>query len=103
MLPAQSTNSSLRGQVTDPSEATTRESQVAAIKNWKNLLYKATSNSSVEYFLTNLVRGAYRIDVEMPGFHTLIQPDVALHVQDAQELKNVIRRAFYRTVGRRGA
>ena len=86
VLRAQSTNTSVTGRVTDPSKATIAEAHVAAINNGANFSYETSTNSSGEYFLTNLPPGTYRLDVEMAGFKKLIRPDLTLHVQDALEI-----------------
>ncbi|HVI10301.1 MAG TPA: carboxypeptidase regulatory-like domain-containing protein [Candidatus Binatia bacterium] len=82
-LCAQSTNASLSGSVTDPSKARIIGATVAAINSSMNVRTEARTNSAGEYYLPNLVPGAYRIEVGETGFKTLIRPEVILHVQDA--------------------
>lgn len=86
LLRAQSVNASLTGRVTDPSRGAIAEARVAAINAGTNFQYASSTNSSGEYFLTNLPPGSYRIEVEKSGFRKLIRPDVILHVQDALEI-----------------
>ena len=86
VLPAQSTNGSFNGRVSDPSKARVVDATVAAISVDTNLRYKTATNANGEYTLTSLPPGAYRIEIEKPGFKKLIKPDVTLHVQDALEL-----------------
>ena len=82
-LRAQSTNASLTGRVTDPSKAPIAAVQVAAINARTNARHETTTNSSGEYYVTNLPPGNYRLEIEKPGFKKIIQPEVILHVQNA--------------------
>ena len=83
---AQSTNASLAGRITDPSQARIAGASVAAINASTGSRYETPSNSSGEYDLANLPPGGYRIEIEKPGFKKLVKPDVILHVQDALEI-----------------
>jgi Carboxypeptidase regulatory-like domain/TonB dependent receptor-like, beta-barrel len=83
---AQSVNASLSGRITDPSQARIADARVAAINTGTSSRYQVASDSSGEYVLANLPPGAYRIEIEKPGFRTLARPDVILHVQDALEI-----------------
>ena len=83
---AQTTNGSITGRVTDPSKAIVAEAKVVAINLGTNFRYESTTNGAGEYTLANLPPGTYRIEVEKPGFKKLIQPGVALHVQDTLEI-----------------
>src|SRR3954471_14842730 len=83
VLRAQSTNASLAGRVTDPSDAVIVAARVAAIDTATDLRYETTTDASGDYQFANLPPGRYRIDVEKPDFRTLRRPDVILHVQDA--------------------
>jgi len=82
-LRAQSTNAAVSGRVTDPSKAFIADAKIAAFSTATNLRYETTTNTSGEYYLTNLPPGRYRLEIEKPGFKKLIKPDVTLHVQDA--------------------
>ncbi len=84
--PAQSTNASLAGRVTDPSKARIAGAHVVAINAGTNVSDEATTNAAGEYYLRSLVPGTYRIEVGKPGFRKLIKPDVILHVQDALDI-----------------
>ena len=86
VLWAQSTNASLAGSVTDPSQARIANAKVAAISAGTNALYNTATNASGEYSLPNLPPGPYRLEIEKPGFKKLIKPDVILHVQDGLEI-----------------
>ena len=92
-LPAQSTNASLTGLVTDPSKALIADAKVAAIYTATNVRFETTTNGSGEYHLASLPPGAYRIEIEKSGFKKMIKPDVILHVQDTLEIN------FEMTVG----
>ena len=80
---AQTTNASLTGRVTDPSEAAIADANVAAVNSGTNFRYETVTNATGEYTLANLLPGTYRMELEKPGFKKLIRPAVILHVQDA--------------------
>jgi len=90
---AQSTSASLRGLVTDSSKAIIADVKIAAIRIGTNVRYDATTNQIGDYDFTSLPPGTYRIEVERPGFRSIIKPDVTLHVQDSLEIN------FEMTVG----
>ena len=81
-LPAQTTNGSITGRVTDPSKATIPDAKVAAVNAGTNFRYESATNGAGEYTLANLPPGTYQLEVEKSGFKKLIRPDVNLHVQD---------------------
>ena len=83
---AQSTNASLTGRLTDPSKALIVGAKIAAISVGTNIRYEVVTNSSGEFYLTNMLPGTYRIEIEKAGFKKLIKTDVALHVQDSPEI-----------------
>jgi carboxypeptidase family protein/TonB-dependent receptor-like protein len=85
-LRAQSTNASLTGRVTDPSNALIAEAKVAAIGTNTEIRYESATNGTGEYYLANLPPGPYRLEIEKPGFQKLVKPEVILHVQDALEI-----------------
>jgi Carboxypeptidase regulatory-like domain/TonB dependent receptor-like, beta-barrel len=85
-LDAQSTNASLMGRISDPSKAVVADARVAAVGADTNVRHETTTSGSGEYFLPNLPPGRYRIEIDKPGFRTLVKPDVVLHVQDAVQL-----------------
>src|SRR6266436_7977333 len=86
VLRAQSTNASLTGRITDPSKGAIADAKIGAVRAGTNIRYETTTNTSGEYYLTNLPPGLYQIEIEKPGFKKLIKPEVILHVQDAIEL-----------------
>ena len=83
VLQGQSTNASFAGRVTDPSKALIAGAKIAAISAETNIRYEAVTGSSGEYTLATLPPGSYHIEIEKPGFQTLVKPAVLLHVQDA--------------------
>lgn len=87
VLRPQSTNASLTGRVTDPSNAVIANAKVAAISAGTNAHYETLTNPSGEYIFPNLPPGPYRVEVEKPGFKKLIKPDMVLHIQDALALE----------------
>jgi Carboxypeptidase regulatory-like domain/TonB dependent receptor len=80
---AQSPNASLTGRITDPQKALIVGAKVVAISHGTNARSETSSNDSGEYYLANLSPGAYRVEIERPGFKKLVKPEVTLHVQDA--------------------
>jgi len=81
-LRAQSTNASVTGYITDPNKAVIIDAKVTVINVDTNVRYEATTNSVGSYDVNGLPPGPYRIEVEKPGFKTVVQSNVILHVQD---------------------
>ena len=81
-LQAQSTNATLAGRVTDPSQALIVDARVAAIRASVNIPFETTTNDAGEFSLANLPPDSYRIEIEKAGFKKLVKPDLILHVQD---------------------
>lgn len=81
-LRAQSTDATVTGYITDPSKAVIVGAKVIAINVDTNVRYQATTNSVGSYDANGLPPGRYRIEVEKPGFKTVVQSEVTLHVQD---------------------
>jgi hypothetical protein len=86
VLRAQSTNATVTGRVTDPHKAVIPDAKVTLINTATNLRYEGTTNGTGTYYVTNLPARTYRMEVEKPGFKTVIKPDITLHVQDVLEL-----------------
>ena len=81
-LRAQSTNASVTGYITDPSKAVIVGAKVIVINVDTNVRYEGTTNSVGSYDVPALPPGHYRIEVEKPGFKTVVKSDLILHVQD---------------------
>src|SRR6266581_5568277 len=86
LLPAQSTNATITGFVTDPQKALVVGAKVSVINMDTNLRYTSTTNDEGSYTVANLPPGNYKIEVEKQGFKSIVKPDVVLHVQDAVAL-----------------
>jgi hypothetical protein len=85
-LPAQSTNASLTGRITDISKAVVPNARVIVINTGTRIRYETITNETGSYYVTNLPPGTYRIEVEKLGFKAVIKSDLILHVQDALEV-----------------
>jgi hypothetical protein len=83
---AQSTNAAITGRVTDPTKAVIGGAQVAAVNTGTNVRYEGATNGTGSYVIPDLPPGPYRLEVEKPGFKTIIETGVVLHVQDTVEL-----------------
>ena len=79
---AQSTNATVTGYITDPAKAVIVGARVTIINVDTNVRYEATTNGGGSYDVTGLLPGRYRIEVEKPGFKTVVKSDLVLHVQD---------------------
>src|SRR5689334_15038821 len=77
-LRAQFTNASLNGRVTDSVKTVIVSANVTAINLGTNARYETTTNAEGEYYLLNLPRGLYRIEIEKSGFKQLIKSGVSL-------------------------
>jgi hypothetical protein len=86
MLCAQSTDASLSGRVIDPSKARIAGARVESTRSATGARYETATNAAGEYDLPSLPPGDYRVEIEAPGFKRLIDPAVALHVQDARNM-----------------
>jgi porin len=86
VLRAQSPHASLSGRITDPVKAVIVNANVAAINIGTNVRYETTTNAEGEYYLLNLPRAVYRIEIEKSGFQKLIKSGVSLDVHDATEM-----------------
>jgi hypothetical protein len=85
-LQAQTTNATVTGRVTDPTKAVVPGAKVTLTNMGTNFQYQGTTNDTGSYYVTNLLPGSYRMEVEKIGLTTVIKPDIVLHVQDALEI-----------------
>jgi hypothetical protein len=85
-LSAQSTNASLTGRVTDSTKSVIPNAKVIVIDTATRVHFETVTNDTGSYYVTNLLPGTYRIEVEKLGFKVVIKSDLVLHVQDALEV-----------------
>jgi porin len=86
VLPAESSNTTLHGRITDPAGMVVVEVHVAAIGAVTNVRYETTTDADGEYHLVNLPAGNYRIEIEKQGFQKLIKQNVSLRAHDVIEV-----------------
>ena len=79
---AQETRGQILGRVTDPSGAVLVGATVKATNAGTNVVEKATTNESGDYFLPLLISGTYNVSVEAAGFREFSQEGVILRVAD---------------------
>jgi hypothetical protein len=87
---AQSTSATVTGRILDPSTAIIPGAKVVATNVGTNIKYSGETNNEGIYVVSSIPPGPYRIEVEKPGFKTIIKPDVVLHVQDIVEINFVM-------------
>jgi hypothetical protein len=83
---AQLSTATLKGRVTDPTNAVLVDAKIDAVNIGTNVRYSRATDSSGNYTIPSLPPGDYQLEVKMPGFKSLVQPNVVLHVQEALEL-----------------
>ena len=83
---AQSASASLAGRITDPNKAVIKDAMVTVINTETGVNFQGLTNETGTYYVSNLLPGRYRIEVEKLGFKAVIQSGVILHVQDAVEI-----------------
>jgi hypothetical protein len=83
---AQSTNASLTGRITDSSKSVVPDAKVIVINTGTRIRYETVTNQTGSYYVTNLLPGTYRIEIEKLGFKVVIKADLILHVQDSVEV-----------------
>ncbi len=86
VLQAQTTNASLTGRVTDPTKGVVPGAKITLTNTRTTVHYDGTTNDTGSYYVTNLLPGTYRMEVEKPGFTTVLKPEIVLHVQDVLEI-----------------
>src|SRR5690242_19696047 len=85
-LRAQSTSASLTGRITDSTKAVIANAKVIVIDMNTRVHFETVTNDTGSYYVSNLLPGTYRIEVEKLGFKVVIKSDLVLHVQDALEV-----------------
>ncbi len=83
---AQSASASLAGRITDPNKAVIKDATVTVINTETGVRFQGLTNETGTYYVSDLLPGRYRIEVEKLGFKAVIQSGVILHVQDAVEI-----------------
>jgi hypothetical protein len=83
---AQRTTASLRGTVSDPTNAVISGAKVTVKGEDTGLTRSTTTNSSGLYSFTDLPVGSYRLEVEFAGFRTAVRSKVVLNVADTRAL-----------------
>jgi hypothetical protein len=83
---AQTTNASVTGFVMDPSKAVIPGASVIAVNTDTNARFETHTDKSGSYVLPSLPAGPYRMQIEKPGFKTILKEDLDLHVQAALEI-----------------
>jgi hypothetical protein len=83
LLPAQSTDATITGFITDQSKAAMAGVKVDVINLDTNIHHLSTTNAEGSYSVPDLPTGNYKIEVEKQGFKSIVKPDIVLHVQDA--------------------
>lgn len=77
----QSFTASVRGTVTDPTQASVPDAVVMLTDVDRNLDRTATTDATGRFILTALPPGHYSLAVESPGFQRYVQPAFSLEVQ----------------------
>ena len=83
VLLGQGTNATLTGRVADSSKASIVGARVTITNAETGARYTAATNLEGIYTVSILPPGRYKVEVEKPGFRTIVRPDVVLHLQDA--------------------
>src|SRR5262245_24878215 len=86
LLIAQSYTASVRGVVTDGSQATVPEAKVTVTDVNRNTSHTTTTDASGRYVITALPPGNYELTVQAAGFNSHSQPAFALQVQQQATL-----------------
>ncbi|MEI9977689.1 MAG: TonB-dependent receptor [Edaphobacter sp.] len=83
---AQSTNASVTGFIQDSSKAFIPGVTVVAINTGTDAQFVTKTDKSGSYELPSLPAGPYRMQIEKPGFKTILKENLDLHVQAALEV-----------------
>src|SRR5215467_5281527 len=85
-LRAQSSTAAITGLVDDPAKAAIPGANVTAINTDTGIRTSVTTNDQGSYAIPSLNPGPYRVEVEKPGFKTIVDAGLILHVQDNVQL-----------------
>ncbi|HEY2471834.1 MAG TPA: carboxypeptidase regulatory-like domain-containing protein [Terracidiphilus sp.] len=83
---AQEGSATLTGFIQDSSKAVIPGAKVTAIDSNTNQHFDATTGKDGSYTIVSLPVGPYELEVEKPGFKTILKDDLFLHTQDALEI-----------------
>jgi hypothetical protein len=86
LAPAQEGSATLTGFIQDPGKAVIPGVKVTAIDTATNQRYEATTGNDGSYTIVSLPVGPYQMQIEKPGFKTILKDDLFLHTQDALEI-----------------
>ncbi len=75
---AQTERGSITGVVTDPTGAAVAGAELSLIHRDTNAAAKATTTSSGEFSLPNLLPGTYRVDISAPGFKRFVRQNITI-------------------------
>jgi hypothetical protein len=81
----QSTNGTLTGIITDPSDAAIAGAKVA-VRNQATGIVKRTETTTAGVYTVPLPPAMYEITVEMPGFRALVRPGIEINVNQTSRL-----------------
>ena len=83
---AQEGSATLTGFVQDPTKAVISGVKVTAIDTATNQRFEATTSRDGSYSIVALPVGPYQMQIEKPGFKTILKVDLFLHTQDALQI-----------------
>lgn len=83
---AQEGSATLTGFIQDSSKAVIPGVKVTAIAANTNQRFEATTGKDGSYTIVSLPVGPYQMQIEKPGFKTILKDDLFLHTQDALEV-----------------
>ncbi len=84
---AQRISATIRGTVTDPTNAVIQGAKVTAKNEDTGFTRSTTTNSSGGYVFPDLPVGSYRIEVEYPGFKSEVRARINLNVADVRAVE----------------
>src|SRR5512140_3559384 len=83
---AQKFTASIRGTVTDPTEAAVSGAKVTLANEETGLTRTVSTNPAGNYSFADLPVGSYRVEVEIAGFKTAVRSKVEINVADVREV-----------------
>jgi hypothetical protein len=83
---AQKFTASIRGTVTDPTEAAVSGAKVTLANEETGLSRTVSTNPAGNYSFADLPVGSYRVEVELAGFKTAVRSKVVINVADVRDV-----------------